>query len=311
MTAHPAVHLEPDLTGALHADAAALPAAAPSSEAATEPVAGADLARIALRRAKADANDNPVKTKRKRAVAPRRATGADGRDPNPLGSIISELVVDNEWEGEASGADLKKEWPSLLGEPRATHWKAEKFDEETGTLRVLCESASWAANLRLLASEVITEVNEKFEQLQARTHQNTDQAKRRTSPLRRLDVQLRSGRPTVSPHDAAPPTPVTPAPVLHNERAVPPTAEYQQERTRQAEARAAAAGEPICPQPSGPPPPPTRSLSGDAPSAEYREQREQVRQARRATREQVLAVARNEHTAPASSAPKTYYTYPS
>ncbi|MGW0604055.1 DciA family protein [Streptomyces sp. NPDC002640] len=306
MTAHPAMHLEPDLTGAPNADAAALPTT-PSTEAATESAAGADLARIALRRARADAKNNPVKTKRKRAAAPRRANGADGRDPNPLGSIISQLVVDNEWEGEAAGADLKKEWPSLLGETRATHWKAEEFDEETGTLRVLCESASWAANLRLLSAQVIAEVNEKFERLQAQTHQG----KRRSSPLRRLDVQLRSGRPTASSHDAAPAVPEAPAaPVLRKERAAPPTAEYQQERARQAEARAArkAAGEPTCPQPSGTPAPPARPHPGDAPSAEYREQRERIRRARRATREQVLAIAREELTPSTSEA---FYAYAS
>ncbi|MGW4548501.1 DciA family protein [Streptomyces violaceorubidus] len=305
MTAHPAMHLEPDLTGAPNADAAALPTA-PSTEAATESAAGADLARIALRRARADAKNNPVKTKRKRAAAPRRANGADGRDPNPLGSVISQLVVDNEWEGEAAGADLKKEWPSLLGETRATHWKAEEFDEETGTLRVLCESASWAANLRLLSAQVIAEVNEKFERLQAGTHQG----KRRSSPLRRLDVQLRSGRPTASSHDAAPAVPEAPAPVLRKERAAPPTAEYQQERARQAEARAArkAAGEPTCLQPSGTPAPPARPHPGVAPSAEYREQRERIRRARRATREQVLAIAREEPTPPASDA---FYAYAS
>jgi hypothetical protein len=299
------MHLEPDLTGAPHADAAALPAV-PSTEAATESTSGADLARIALRRARTDAKHNPVETKRNRAAAPRRGSGADGRDPHPLGSIIGQMVVDNEWEGEAAGADLKKEWPSLLGETRATHWKAEEFDGETGTLRVLCESASWAANLRLLASQVIAEVNEKFERLQGQTHQG----KRRTSPLRRLDVQLRSGRPAASPHDAAPAAPVTPAPAFRRERAAPPTAEYQQERARQAEARAArkADGEPTCPQPSRTPAPPARPHPGDAPNAEYREARERIRQARGATREQVLAIARKEPTPPAAEA---FYAYAS
>lgn len=299
MTAHPATRPEMDATGAPHGDPATLPTAS-TSEASPEPASGADLARIALRRAQADAMNNPVPTKRKRAAAPRRATGADGRDPNPLGGIISQLVVDNQWEGEAAGADLKQEWPSLLGATRAAHWEADAFDEATGTLRVLCDSASWAANLRLLAPQVIAEVNEKFE-----AHQ-----KRKTSPLRRLDVQLRSGRSTASPRDVATPASDTPAPALRKERAAEPTAEYRQERARQAEARAVrkAAGEPACPQPSTASVPPLRPHHGDAPSAEYREQRERIRRTRGATHDQVLALARNERSAPA---PDAFHTYAS
>jgi hypothetical protein len=244
MTAHSAARLEQEATGAPTGDAAALTTA---STAEADPPAGADLARVALRRAKADAKSNPVKVTRRRSPASRRSASADSRDPNLLGGIIRQLVVDNQWEGEAAGADLKKEWPSLLGETRAVHWKADAFDEATGTLRVLCDSHSWAANLRLLAPQVIAEINEKFKHLQTKTHSGPEQHKRRTSPLRRLDVQLRSG-PAAVPHDATAPAPVTPAPVLRTERGAQPTVEYQQERARLAEARAArtAAGEPAC-----------------------------------------------------------------
>ncbi|MFI5752928.1 DciA family protein [Streptomyces sp. NPDC051644] len=307
MTAHPATRPATDATGAPHGEPATLPTGS-ALEVTPEPATGADLALITLRRAQADARKNPVQTKRRRAAAPRGATRTDGRDPNLLGGIINQLVVDNQWEGQAAGADLKKKWPSLLGETRAAHWEADEFDEATGTLRVLCDSAPWAANLRLLAPQVIAEVNEKFEQLLAKANE-----KRKTSPLRRLDVRVHSGRSTASSHDVEAPAPETPAPALRTERAAEPSAEYRRERARQAEARAArkAAGEPACPQPSTAPAPALRQHHGDDPSAEYRgqrEQREQIGQAREATHDQVLAAARNERSTPT---PDAFYAYAS
>ncbi|TQE33124.1 DciA family protein [Streptomyces ipomoeae] len=120
--------------------------------------AGADLARIALRQAKAAA--------RARGAAPKkiqrrsyRHTRGDGRDPLSLEKVMQQLVVDHGWERGKAGGDLVNRWPEILGE-RAQRWRADHFDEETRTLTVVCESDAWATTLRLTARQIVGEVNE-------------------------------------------------------------------------------------------------------------------------------------------------------
>ncbi|MEU1824133.1 DUF721 domain-containing protein [Streptomyces abikoensis] len=186
-------------------------------------VFGADLARIALRRARADAKNGPLS---KPKPFPRWAARGDGRDPNPLGGILKQLVVDNQWERGHAGGTLKTEWPRLVGETRAAHWKADRFDETTGILRVMCDTGAWAATLRLMAPQVIAEINQKLN----------------GTPLRGLDVRTYTGRTDQLPTDAAHTAPAEPQPVLSTMRAVEPSSEYrtQRERLRQAATQRAA-----------------------------------------------------------------------
>jgi predicted nucleic acid-binding Zn ribbon protein len=123
------------------------------------PDSGADLARIALRQAKeaARARGNAPKKKIKRTSF-RHARG-DGRDPVPLLGVVKQLVVDRGWEGGTDGGDLVARWRAILGS-RAEHWQAKKYDEETGTLTVLCSSDGWATSLQLAARQIVADVNE-------------------------------------------------------------------------------------------------------------------------------------------------------
>ncbi|MFI1226131.1 MULTISPECIES: DciA family protein [unclassified Streptomyces] len=251
---------------------------------------GADLARIVLRRARADASTRPTRANGPRSPA-RSSSSSDGRDPRPLAGIVNQLVVDNRWQDEAAGADLRKEWASLIGQTRAAHWKAVAFDETTGTLRVLCDSDSWAASLRLMATQVVAEVNKKYEALleDAADRPSTTPAKRHTSPLRRISVEVGSGpRTPSSPGSESGSVPAAPAPALRKERGAEPSAEYRQMRARWAETRAeqeAARASAL---------PKQRQHKGDAPSREYREQRERTRQECGATHEQIVAIARTQ-----------------
>ncbi|WP_435058400.1 DciA family protein [Streptomyces sp. bgisy060] len=122
------------------------------------PGSGADLARIALRQAKEAARTRgnaPKKIKRQSY----RHTRGDGRDPLLLQSVMKQLLVDRGWERGTDGGGLIARWPEILG-PRAEHWQAQKYDEETGTLTVLCTSPAWATSLQLTARQIVAEVNE-------------------------------------------------------------------------------------------------------------------------------------------------------
>lgn len=122
------------------------------------PDTGADLARIALRQAKEAARARGNAPRKIKRNSFRHARG-DGRDPVPLLGVVKQLVVDRGWEGGTDGGDLVARWKGILG-PRADHWQAKKYDEETGTLTVLCSSDGWATSLRLAARKLVGEVNE-------------------------------------------------------------------------------------------------------------------------------------------------------
>ncbi|MDJ0466115.1 DUF721 domain-containing protein [Streptomyces sp. H27-C3] len=124
------------------------------------PDSGVDLARVALRQAKeaARARGNaPQKKKIQRSSY--RHTRGDGRDPLSLQGVVQQLVVDRGWERGTDGGGLVARWPAIMGS-RAKHWPVHKYDEETGTLTVLCVSDSWAKMLELTARNIVTEVNE-------------------------------------------------------------------------------------------------------------------------------------------------------
>ncbi|MFE3629494.1 DciA family protein [Streptomyces goshikiensis] len=187
-------------------------------------VQGPDLARVMLRRAIAAAKDRPANSKPK--PARRRTVRRSGRDPNTLGGILNQLVIDHQWERGKAGGTLNHQWPHLITEAQAEHWKADSYDEDTATLRVVCDTHSWAASLRLIAPKVIKDIH----------------AKLPDTPLHHLDVQVSTGRQlsSESPREAddAP----TPKPMLRTVRGDAPSEEYRQAR---AACRAAAASQRI------------------------------------------------------------------
>ncbi|WP_282792948.1 DUF721 domain-containing protein [Streptomyces sp. CC224B] len=118
---------------------------------------GADLARVALRQAKESARSRGTAPKKSRRQRYRPARG-DGRDPRLLQGVMQQFMVDLGWERAADGGGLLARWPQIMG-PRAEHWQAKRYDEETGTLTVLCASPAWATSLQLTARQIVAEVN--------------------------------------------------------------------------------------------------------------------------------------------------------
>ncbi|WP_373299386.1 DciA family protein [Streptomyces phaeofaciens] len=252
MTAHPATRPATNSSAAPHGNPAALPPT-PRPRLPQNPLQAPIWPASLCAAPRPMRRRTPCRPKANGPSAPPRAAGADGRDPNPLGGTLIQLVVDNHGEAEAAGADPKKERPSLLGQTRATHWKADAFDEATGTLPILCDSASWATSLRLLPPHVIAEVNEKFERAPAernktaKTHgrrkTQSPEATRRTAaqwpirhPLSRRGTSRRNTHSRTRTSQGA------------RSR---PQAAHRQERARQEEAQAArkAAGEAASPHP--------------------------------------------------------------
>lgn len=196
------------------------------------PASGADLARIALRQAKEAARrqGNQQAPKPKRTIRRRRY---DGRDPLSLGSIWKQWLVDNGWEEAADGGSLLNQWPSIIGEDRAAHWHAVKYDETTKTLTVVCESDSWARMLSLVSRQLCDDVN------------------RALKPGTLTTIKVRKGvhRPASAPEPSAA-EPAPSPPTRSQPPGTQPTSDYAQVRERLREEKAqrdAARGTPYVP----------------------------------------------------------------
>jgi predicted nucleic acid-binding Zn ribbon protein len=141
------------------------PADAESS--APEP-SGVDLARVALRAARAEARARGAAAQQRRQA--RRGGGlrsgarADGRDPLPLGAAVSRLITERGWEAPAAVGGVMGRWPQLVGPEVAQHCAPERYDEQERVLVVTCDSTAWATQLRLLAPQLVARLNEELGQ---------------------------------------------------------------------------------------------------------------------------------------------------
>ncbi|AUH41863.1 DUF721 domain-containing protein [Streptomyces sp. CMB-StM0423] len=146
-------------------DAPAADSGAGESPAAPEP-SGVDLARVALRAARAEARARGAAAQQRRQA--RRGGGlrsgarADGRDPLPLGAAVSRLITERGWEAPAAVGGVMGRWPQLVGPEVAQHCAPERYDEQERVLVVKCDSTAWATQLRLLAPQLVARLNEEL-----------------------------------------------------------------------------------------------------------------------------------------------------
>jgi predicted nucleic acid-binding Zn ribbon protein len=126
---------------------------------------GRDLAHAALEAAKAKAKERGTPPGQLRRVVssgqnPRRrrwsGPGADARDPQPLGRLVSRLVSDRGWNESVSGARVFAQWARLVGEDVAEH--AQPVALKDGELTVRASSTAWATQLRLLQGKLLAKI---------------------------------------------------------------------------------------------------------------------------------------------------------
>ena len=128
---------------------------------------GRDLAHAALEAAKAKAKERGVPPGYRRRAAgggggqnPRRrrwsGPGADPRDPQPLGRLVSRLVTDRGWNESVTTARVFAQWGRLVGEDVAEH--AQPVALKDGELTVRASSTAWATQLRLLQGKLLAKI---------------------------------------------------------------------------------------------------------------------------------------------------------
>ncbi len=89
-------------------------------------------------------------------------SGADPRDPQPIGKVLSGFISAKGWRSELGVRNLIADWPRLVGDVIAEHSKPTGFKDKV--LYVQAESTTWASALRMLASQVVARLNEELGQ---------------------------------------------------------------------------------------------------------------------------------------------------
>ncbi|HVV09119.1 DciA family protein [Amycolatopsis sp.] len=82
--------------------------------------------------------------------------GADSRDPQPLGRLISRLSADRGWAARLADGQVFGQWAKLVGEEVAEH--AQPISLKDGELTVRASSTAWATQLRLLQGQLLTKI---------------------------------------------------------------------------------------------------------------------------------------------------------
>ena len=124
-----------------------------------------EVARAALNRAKAAAEQRGLRPGRPGVVARRTAPqdhrsgpGRDGRDPTLLGDTLARLAAERGWTPELSVGGVVGRWREVVGDQVADHCEPETFED--GVLLVRTDSTAWAANLRLLVPQLLLRLEE-------------------------------------------------------------------------------------------------------------------------------------------------------
>ena len=83
-----------------------------------------------------------------------------GRDPRGLGDVVDALAAQLGWTSALAKSDLLDGWQELAGEETSKHAIPDQIVD--GVLVVRCESTAWATQLRMMRSELLARIAERF-----------------------------------------------------------------------------------------------------------------------------------------------------
>ncbi len=121
------------------------------------------VARTALARAQEAARARglrPGDRPRRVPAVSATAAGPDARDPQSVGVAVDRLATELGWRPGLIEGGLRGRWPELVGGDVAEHCRPETFDGGLLTLRA--SSTAWAANLTLLAPQLLRRLGEEL-----------------------------------------------------------------------------------------------------------------------------------------------------
>jgi predicted nucleic acid-binding Zn ribbon protein len=115
---------------------------------------------LRLRSVFGDGASRAMAARKKKLKVSRSVPFSEGRDPLGLGDVIDSLTVKLGWTSSLAKSELLLGWPAIVGAETAEH--AEPVGIEDGVLTVRCDSTAWATQLRLMRTQVTTEIAKRF-----------------------------------------------------------------------------------------------------------------------------------------------------
>ncbi|NYH52728.1 putative nucleic acid-binding Zn ribbon protein [Nocardiopsis arvandica] len=132
---------------------------APSVPPAPSPPAGADLARQALARARAEAKDRGA-VPRGAPRARRRGRLRSRNEPQMFGDAVRTWLIEHGWQEQVAVGGVFGRWADIVGEFNAEHLRPESYSE--GELVVVADSPTMAAHARAMMRDLIRRLNEEL-----------------------------------------------------------------------------------------------------------------------------------------------------
>ena len=83
-----------------------------------------------------------------------------GREPHGLGDVVDALTARLGWNSPLARSELIDSWAELVGEETAGHSTPVGIDG--GLLTVSCDSTAWATQLRLMRSQILTRIAQRY-----------------------------------------------------------------------------------------------------------------------------------------------------
>ena len=126
---------------------------------AAPPVTGADLARQALARAKAQARERgavPRGTHRARRHGRLRSRN----EPQLFGDAVRTWLIEHGWQEQVAIGGVFGRWADIVGEFNAEHLRPESYSE--GELVVVADSPTMAAHARAMVRDLMRRLNEEL-----------------------------------------------------------------------------------------------------------------------------------------------------
>ncbi|KPC68302.1 hypothetical protein ADL27_57160 [Streptomyces sp. NRRL F-6602] len=134
----------------------------------TSTASGADLARMALAAARANAKHTPAPAAKKTRRGPRPARG-EGRDPQGLGAILGRLQTEQGWGAGINGGNLLDQWTTIAPTELAATVQAVAYDLDRGILELRPASPAYATQIRIFQQQLITHLNRQLGKPAVRT----------------------------------------------------------------------------------------------------------------------------------------------
>ena len=99
--------------------------------------------------------DNSRKIRRNNSVEPSREKIGD---PQPLNSVIAELVTTRDWKKGIAEGSLFSEWTSVVGQEIGSH--STPLSLVDGLLTIQASSSAWATQLTLISNNLLNTIRD-------------------------------------------------------------------------------------------------------------------------------------------------------